>query len=244
MDSPFGKIVVPKVPNLIIQQILDKVVSEELNPGDKLPSEPQLQVIFEVSRPQLKSAFKRLENFGIVETRPQSGTYMAPYGRKILEGLLTNVLQLDEHSTDYRSLMDTRRLIEVRAAELSAPRITDRELKKIRQANEVFRQNATQDRAIDDDIHFHLLIVSTSGSPVLNSQYCILTPDMIDFWKKLDVMEEEMVRRTGETIAEHEAIIAALEAGDGEACARAMTIHMDNTYSTAEMLMKKYGELK
>ena len=242
MKNCFGKIVVPKVPNLIIQQILDRIVSEELKPGDKLPSEPQLQEIFEVSRPQLKSAFKRMENFGIVETRPQSGTYMAPYGKKILEGLLTNILHLNEQSIDYRSLADTRRMIEIRAAELSAQNIEEKDLKKIRKAHEIFKQNASKDRAIDDDIYFHLLIVSNSGSPVLNSQYCIMTPDMINFWKNLGVMEKEMERRTEETFAEHEAIIAALEAGDSEACARAMKTHMDNTYNTAEMLMEKYGD--
>jgi GntR family transcriptional regulator, transcriptional repressor for pyruvate dehydrogenase complex len=239
MVNCFGKIVVPKVPNLIIQQILDRIVSDELKPGDKLPSEPQLQEIFEVSRPQIKAAFKQMESFGIVETRPQSGTYIAPYGKKILEGLLTNILQLDEHSIDYKSLMDTRRLIEIRAAELSAQSISDKDLKKIRKAHEIFKQNATKDRAIDDDIYFHLLIVSTSGSPVLNSQYCFMTPDMIDFWKNLGVMEKEMERRTEETFAEHEAIIAALEAGDSKACVRAMKIHMDNTYNTAKLLMEK-----
>lgn len=239
MINCFDKIVVPKVPNLIIQQILDRIVSQELKPGDKLPSEPQLQEIFEVSRPQIKAAFKQMESFGIVETRPQSGTYIAPYGKKILEGLLTNILQLDEHSIDYKSLMDTRRLIEIRAAELSAQNISDKDLKKIRKAHEIFKANATKDRAIDDDIYFHLLIVSTSGSPVLNSQYCFMTPDMIDFWKNLGVMEKEMKRRTEETFAEHEAIIAALESGDADACARAMKIHMDNTYNTARLLMEK-----
>lgn len=239
-NSCFDKIIVPDASRLIIRQIFEKVRSGELNGGERLPSETALQKIFEVSRPQLRAAFKRLAEHGIVETRPQSGTYMAPFGAKILEGLLTSVLQGEDERNDPLSLADTRRLIEVHAARLAASRMTGQQMKGIREAHKVFRRFKGQARATDDDFYFHLLIVSASGSSVLNAQYCALIPRMIRFWSRLERLnEEEMKRRSDEACGEHELLLRALEEGDPEQAARAMKAHLDRSYDFAEVLRSK-----
>lgn len=50
---------------LLNQQLLDG----DLKPGDKLPSERQLAMRFETSRPLVREALQQLKGLGIIESR-------------------------------------------------------------------------------------------------------------------------------------------------------------------------------
>jgi len=52
-----------------------------------------------------RDALQKLEFYGILRTLPQSGTVVAGMGIAALEGLITDVLQLEE--SDFHSLVET-----------------------------------------------------------------------------------------------------------------------------------------
>lgn len=137
MIDQIKKIEIPSVSDLIIKQILFLLQEGSLKPGDQLPPEVILQKAFGVGKQQLKIAFKKLELYGVLETRPQAGSFIPNIDTKILVGLITNILNIGE-GFDLLSLADTRAVLEVRAAELAAERITDSELAQIIEANDIF----------------------------------------------------------------------------------------------------------
>jgi GntR family transcriptional regulator len=65
----------------IYQQIADdlrsKITSGELPPGTQIPTEGDLQNIYNASRNTVRDAIKRLISLGVVQTRPGQGTFVA-----------------------------------------------------------------------------------------------------------------------------------------------------------------------
>ncbi len=238
MDNRFKKIEPPPISDLIIEQILGLLEDGSLSSGEQLPSEVQLQKAFGVTKQQLKAAFKKLELYGVLETRPQSGSYIADIEARILTGLISNILNIRDRFEPL-SLMDTRILLEVRAAELAAQNMTNKALKKVKEANDVFcRKSGMGSRAIEDDIFFHLEIVKYSGNSTLIALYSFMTRQLIDIWRKMDVFDRNKTKtRLEETFKEHSAIIENLEKRDGQGSAKAMKAHLESVYRETELLM-------
>jgi len=237
MTDRFRKIEVPQVSDLIIRQILSLLEEGEIKPGEQLPSEMSLQKTFGVAKQPLKAAFKKLELYGVLETKPQSGSFIADIEPRILIGLISNILDIQD-TFEPLSLMDTRILLEARAAELAAQNMTERELQKVKQANDIFFSKSMKgSRAIEDDIFFHLEIVKYSRSSTLVSLYSFITRQLIDIWKRMDIFDEDKTkRRLEETFKEHSEIIRNLEERNGPGSAQAMRVHLESVYKETELL--------
>ena len=115
----------PQVETVIrhIRALLD---SGRLLPGDRLPAERRMADQLGVSRAHVRTAFQKLEFYGIVKTYPQSGTVVAEQTVQVLEGLISDMLQIDSY--DFESLVHVRVLLEVEAIRMSAQRRTDKDI--------------------------------------------------------------------------------------------------------------------
>ena len=110
----------------IIKQIRSQISAGQVKPGEKLPPERKLAEKLGVSRTQVREAIRKLEFYGILKTVPQSGTIVSGTGIVALEGLITDVLKIEE--VDFQSLVETRVLLEKEAAALAAKRRTDADI--------------------------------------------------------------------------------------------------------------------
>lgn len=90
----FKEIVIETPVDKIINQIKHLISTGQLQSGDRLPSERMLSQRLGVGRTQVRDAIKKLEFYGILKTLPQSGTVVAGFGVTALEGLISDVLQL------------------------------------------------------------------------------------------------------------------------------------------------------
>lgn len=61
----------------IADDLLDRIESGEIRPGDRLPTERKLSEQLNVNRLTVRRAFKLLETQGLLERRQGSGTYLA-----------------------------------------------------------------------------------------------------------------------------------------------------------------------
>ena len=104
------EVAIEKPVDVIIRQIKELVISGQLKPGDKLPPERKLSEQLAVGRTHVREALRKLEFYGILKTRPQSGTYVASIGVAALESLIADVLKID--SPSFVSLVETRVLLE------------------------------------------------------------------------------------------------------------------------------------
>lgn len=239
------KIEIPHVSDLIIKRVYDLLLDGTLKPGDQLPSEAQLQKALGVAKQQLKIAFNKLELYGVLETRPQAGTFVADINTRILVGLIDNILNIGE-GYDPLSLADTRTTLEVRAVELAAQRIDDEEFSRIVEANDIFFERSQKTyRVIEDDIFFHQEIVKYSKSPTLIALYSFITRPLIEVWKRMDLFDLDRTHRRLEmTFEEHTLILDGLKKRDAEASAKAMKAHLESVYGETELLIEIVSQNK
>lgn len=221
--SSFKEIEVEKPVDKIIRQIRELISSGQLNPGDKLPSERQLSERLGLGRTYIRDAIRKLEFYGILRTLPQSGTVVAGIGINALEGLITDVLQLEK--SDFYSLVETRVLLEVEATRLAAKRRTQEDLEGLEaELNKFHRQVLRGEAGVEEDFMFHLKIAEISKNTVIKSLMMIIAPEIMEIYKNLKVCSDgkSMVSYT-----EHLEIFNAIKNQNEEQSVKAMQIHLE-----------------
>jgi len=215
---------VPNPVDIIISQIRELIENGTLQQGEKLPPERKLAEHFGVSRSQVREAINRLQFYGIVKVLPQSGTVVSGVGINALEGLLTDVLKIEK--SDFKSLVDTRILLEKEAARLAAINRTKKDIIKIKTALENYEAKLSiQNNAVEEDLVFHIRIAEASGNSVLKSLMLIITPDIVKNIIDLKVCSESNNRKT---INEHKNILDMIIAKESEGAFNAMESHLSD----------------
>ena len=209
----------------IIVQIRQLIRSGELMPGDRLPSERHLAEKFGLGRGYVRRALQKLDFYGIIRTHHQSGSYVSDMGLTILDGLLSNILTLDD--ADMVALLESRILIEVETAGLAAARVTPAAFIRLRDAFDKYAAKIHQQHdAMEEDVLFHIRIAECAGNPVLRTMIMILAQDIIKKTRAIDGCEGD---RKQQALREHTNILAAIEAGLVQEAKEAMRIHLQHT---------------
>lgn len=224
MLDNFSEIKVESPVDKIIRQIRHLISTGQLSPGDRLPAERKLAERFGVSRGPVRDALQKLEFYGILKTLPQSGTIVAGMGITALEGLITDVMQIEEH--DFASLVDTRVVLEVRAAQLAAQYHTPEDLIAISEALGAYEVKLKAgESAVEEDLLFHLKIAEAGRNGVLKSLMLIITPDIVANYRKYKVCDDEVELKT---LREHEEILHQIQQKNIAAAGEAMRQHLQD----------------
>lgn len=208
--------------DVVIAKIKGLISSGEFNPGDRLPSERALCERLGVSRSHLRSAFKKMEFYGILKTYPQSGTVVASMGLPALEGLLSNMLSLQDN--DFKSLVETRVILETNAAMLAAVRRTDKDLLELEQVFEAHKKKVLNNEPnVEEDLMFHLKIAEASKNALLKSLMLIIIPDILISFKEHKVCSDE---RSKQAMEEHELLLQHIRDGNAQAADQLIKEHL------------------
>ncbi len=217
------KITIEKPVDKIIKQIRSLITSGELEPGDKLPPERKLAEHFGVGRASVRDAIRKLEFYGILKTQPQSGTIVTGIGIVALEGLITDVIRLEEH--DFRSLVETRVLLEKQAAILAADKRTADDIVQLQKALDAYKNKIKNGKpAVEEDLLFHVKIAEAGKNKVLKSLMMIITPDIVSSFNKLKVCTDNNVFKS---LEDHQIILDHIINQDPMAAASAMENHLN-----------------
>ena len=219
----FHPIYIPKPTELIIRQIYSLLVEGTLKPGDRLPSEAAIASQLSVRRNEVKDALTKLEILGVLKTVPQSGTYIDhTIGTLSLNSIVYNVLQYNQD--DIPSLLDTRQMLEIRAAELAAQKATPEEIKVLTDIHERFvKRIAMGERGIDEDHAFHFKIAAFSHSPFLMNFLTMLLPEYMRLCASTLKIDDG---RYQQVVNEHTMILDAIVGHDAQKAHDAMFNHM------------------
>ncbi|MDF4223264.1 FadR/GntR family transcriptional regulator [Maribacter huludaoensis] len=215
-----------EIQNEIIVQLRDLMNNKNLEPGDKLPSERMLSDKFGVSRNNVREAIQKLEFYGILISKPQSGTFVADIGQVAMNGMVNDILRLDE--PDFKSLVETRILLELKTVRLAARRRTDDDLRLMKTALDAYREKVNNgEDAVQEDLLFHLAIARASGNSTMNTFMLIITPEILVNFEKYHVCDKDMAFRG---IEEHQDIFNAIEKQDPQLAKEKMKVHFKNLY--------------
>ncbi len=182
------------------------ILDGEIELGDAL-SEDKLATTLGVSRSPVRQALAILEQQGLIDVRPQRGSF---------------VFQPDPE--DIEKLCEFRRMVEVSALHLAMQRNREETLAAMKAAAERMRAALESGERLgvaraDDAFHDALLV--NSGNPYLIDAYGLFSG------KVAALRSYRSLRPThGAANAEHFAIVAMLEAGDRQGAADLLSTHV------------------
>ena len=214
------------VQKYIIAGIRDLINFKNLEPGDKLPSERMLSEKFEISRGNLRVAIQKLEFYGLLESIPQSGTFVANIGVIAINGMIEDILRLEE--PDFKSLVETRILLELKTVRLASLRRTDEDLIKIKASMEAYAKKVSEGKdAVQEDLLFHLAIAKASGNSSMNTFMLKITPEIITNFETHHVCDKSLA---AQGVNEHQEIYDAIKAQNPKLAKQKMKDHFSVLY--------------
>ena len=228
----FQEIKIESPVDKIIRQIRELITSGQLKPGNRLPPERKLAERLGVSRSHVREALRKLEFYGILKTQPQSGTVVAGIGITALEGLITDVLKMED--VDFKALVETRVLLEMESVRLAAQRRTEEDLQNIRAALSAHEAQVEDgEQGVEEDLLFHLKIAEASKNSVLKSLMIIIIPDTIKQLKHLEICKNG---RYYKSLEEHKLIFQYIIEQDADRAAEAMRVHLSDVIDYSQKL--------
>jgi len=168
LQTPIGG---QSVVNAVIDRITNAIVSGELVPGSRLPTEMELSQKLNVSRNSVREAIKALVHIGVLEIRRSDGTFVrSAFSDQMLNPLLYS-LMLENHFSE--SLIELRRIFEIGSLQLAISKAVDEDLSDIGNAcgslaGILNEKDIGSEEILKADIRFHQTIVSATHNPLVN----------------------------------------------------------------------------
>ena len=211
-----------------IAELLETRIDQGLFPaGTFLPPERELAEQLAVSRTSVREALIALEVTGRVAIRQGHGV-------QILSGAQRPAAQNpSEADIGPIQIMEARRVIEPRVAELAAANHRQENLDGMRAAMDLQASatSATPENYREGDRLFHVEIARASGNPayevVVSKLWEYRTKPLFERFERMLLGPD----RPGRTAAEHQNIFEAIAAGDATAAGKTMKQHLDGVLS-------------
>jgi DNA-binding FadR family transcriptional regulator len=214
-----------------IEKIKGMIVTGELRAGDRLPKEADLARRLGLSRNSLREAVRALTLVRILDVRQGDGTYVTSLEPDVLLDALSFVVDLHQDRSVLH-LLEARRVIEAATAALAAQHIGQPELDELRRLIGVMRGCTSVEELVETDLAFHRTIALASGNPVLASLLdSIAGPTTrARIWR--GITQSGAKERT---IAEHEALVQALERRRADLARALATVHVAGVEAWLEL---------
>ncbi|MBB3177735.1 FadR/GntR family transcriptional regulator [Variovorax sp. Sphag1AA] len=212
----------------LVDDLGEKIRSQQLRPGDKLPTESAIMQAYGVSRTVVREALSKLQAAGLVETHHGIGTF-------VLQPKTAGMFRLDASelaaSVDVLAVLELRISLETESAGLAATRRTDEQLAAMREALDDFERNvAVAGDTVAPDFRFHLEIAQATGNQYFADIMSHLGTTIIPRTRITAIRNYD---RRGEYLTrvnrEHEEIYAAIARRDPDSARAAMRIHLTNS---------------
>jgi|UPI0003239AB8 DNA-binding GntR family transcriptional regulator len=191
-----------------IAEALEERIFNGTYPNGERLDEVRLAEQFGVSRTPLREAFQRLALSGLVELIPRRGAFVRQPG-----------------PIELMEMFEVMSELEAICGRLAARRITEEALAELRDANSKCKAAVAAndtDRYYTENERFHRVIYRQSGNGFLEQEAAKLH-------KRLKPFRRQQLRfrgRMGQSMAEHEAIVAALSAGDSDRAGQVLRDHV------------------
>ena len=200
-------------------KIIDLIKMKNIQPGEKLPTEPELTRLFGVGRSTIREAMKALVTRNVLVVRQGAGTFVSEKG-----GVPNDPLGLSLLDGDYKLALDMiefRYILEPETAALAATHATREQRQKILAAcdacEKLMRCGADYH---EQDSAFHEAIALASGNTIINKVVQVIHASI----QKNIYVTADSLREF--TVQQHRIIAEAVFRGDEVGARAAMAMHM------------------
>jgi len=184
--------------------------------NSQIPKEAELAAELGVGRSTIREAVRSLAHLGMLEPAPGRGTFVRSLNP--VRGVLTDFAA--EHS--WSDILAVRRGLEVQAAALAASNRDDRGIERLRAAHHLDGGEGDQSGCARSPGPFHAIVVELADNRLLAELYSALMGAL-----RAGIRSGEVRNGIGDAQrrAEHEALLAAIAAGNATAAAALASAH-------------------
>jgi GntR family transcriptional regulator, transcriptional repressor for pyruvate dehydrogenase complex len=203
--------------------IVEIINRDDLQAGDRLPSEARLAELFGMSRAIVREALVRLASDGITEARRGAGSYVKSRPSERWGAHM----RMSELSTTLGTY-EVRFVLEAETARLAALRRSSEQMVEIMDALAALRHALmSSDPAHAEDWALHRAIVTATANPAFLAAFDHLRDEVDPILKAgVDISRSRPPEVIQAMMSEHEMVVEAIRAQDADGAALAMRWHL------------------
>ena len=227
----------------LYQEVLDRLMLRieraELKPGDQLPSERELMATYGVGRVAVREALQDLARSGIVEiSHGERARVATPTASLLIDQIAEgarHLLRIQPETLEH--VKEARVFLETGMVRLAAEKATEHDIEQLYLRHE--EQRATLENSeqfMKHDMLFHREIARISRNPIF--------PAIVEaLFGWASAYYQSIVHAPGAeslTLAEHQKIIEAIAAHDGEGAVQAMRDHLNRANELYQIALRQH----
>lgn len=226
---------------VVVDELVDAIVSGRLAPGDALPPEGPLSEQFGVSRTVVRESVKRIEEKGLVTIARGRGTEVRPMTawNTMDRVVLTALIKHDETLGILDELSVVRAQLESVMAAEAAQRRSDEQIAELDRAMQRMREStADEDVFRAADVAFHETVMELSRNRLAGNIARTLMDHALESSRYHGVDTPDAFALT---LREHEAVHAAISEGDPVRAQDAMNNHILEAWRRRRLPLPEAG---
>ena len=227
----------------ISERILESITDGTLKADDQLPTEEVLASQFQVSRPTIREALKRLAAQSLIRSRrgPSGGTFVnRPSIVDASSSLSTStslLVSLGEFSIP--EILEARRGLELLCVQHAVERRDEAELNMLEEELLIQKNQSISDTEFcDSDVRFHRILADATHNSVL--QFIMFS--VIEALQPIENMVVFRVRDRKVVISQHQKMVDALKQRDETSASEAVkeqTVYLNERFQFAQKMRKE-----
>lgn len=225
----------------LVSELEQRVLSGELQPGSRFPTEMAIVESTGISRTVVREAFARLAAKGLLESRRGSGAYVSEGARYRAFQVTPDEMREVE---DVIKLLEMRMALETEMAGLAAQRRTDEDIAGMRECLDRMAAAEDMDVSVEADAAFHAMIARATRndyySRFMDFLGLRLVPRRAVYLRDHPEVSHDVYARSIQR--DHEAIFAAIVAGDPAQSRRAARRHMQKSLERHRQMQAGLGD--
>ncbi|MGN8552920.1 UNVERIFIED_CONTAM: FadR family transcriptional regulator [Microbacterium sp. SLM126] len=213
----------PRLGVTVVAELVDAIVRGDLAPGTSLPPEAVLCEQFGVSRTVIRESVKRVEEKGLVTVTQGRGTQVSPPSswKMVDDTVLSALVDNDATLGTLDDLSVVRAALEAVIARDAAASVSPEQLDRLAAALQSMRDTVQDEPSFAKaDVVFHSIVGEMSTNRLADSIVKTL------FRQALASSRYSLRSQLEITLAEHEAVYAAIAQRDPDAAEQAMRTHI------------------
>jgi GntR family transcriptional regulator, transcriptional repressor for pyruvate dehydrogenase complex len=223
---------------VIAEMITERIRSGALQPGDKLPAEPELARQLQVGRGTVREAIRTLHTLGVLQVVRGRGTFVAEPMRQPYSEQFVGLSSVS--GPGLAQILELRIALETAAVSLACVRATEDDLA------EIGRRVADHEAAAEQgDVHaehrtdedFHDALLRAAHNENLHSMYRMIVPQMSDF--RLETLRLE--RSSQRFVVGHRDILSGIVARSPRESSNAVARHIAGLYRELRTAVEESG---
>ncbi|HKL43599.1 MAG TPA: FCD domain-containing protein [Clostridia bacterium] len=216
------------IPNLIIEQIKNKIKSGEIKPGDKLPNKNEMAEMFNVGKNSIRETLAALEYLEIIKKNKDGymiNENLYEFHNKSLK--LYSKLEKDK----MKDLFEVRKIIECKSIELAINRLTKEAKNNIEKyLKECEKYSSIPDKYISVNQNFHLEIIKAANNKLLLTVYKKIS-NLLFLENDIKNLEEIISK----SLKYHRKIFTHMNNDNTELAKQTLLEHLNHVYNESKL---------